>query len=85
MITNFFVEVCKRVTFSGVDTKRRITKQQNQKTATVTKQRLLQNSNYYKTVTVAKQQNHKTATITKLLLLLLYIYPNKKLLNLAIS
>ena len=34
MITNFFVEVCKRVTFSGVDTKRRITKQQNHKPAT---------------------------------------------------
>ncbi len=38
----------------GVDTKQRLSKQRHHKTATVTKQRLLQNSDYYKTKTVAK-------------------------------
>ena len=40
----------------GVDTKQRLSKQRHHKTATVTKQRHLQNSDSYKTATVTKRR-----------------------------
>ena len=40
--------------------KQRITKLRYHKTATTTKQRLLQNSDSYKTATVTNRRNHKT-------------------------
>ncbi len=42
--------------FFGVDTKQRLSKQRHHKTATVTIQRLLQNSDNYKTATITKQR-----------------------------
>ena len=45
--------------YFGVDKKQRITKPQNHKTATTTKQRLLQNGNCYKTKTAKSQNGEK--------------------------
>ncbi len=51
---------------NGVDTKQRLSKQRHHKTATVTKQRQLQNSDSYKTATIKQNSDiYKTATVTK--------------------
>ena len=57
-IVNSFIKVAKvYIQILGVDTKRRITKRRNHNTATVTKQRLPQNDDCYKTAKII-QKNH---------------------------
>ena len=54
--THLFITTDLSIYYLGVDTKQRLSKQRHHKTATVTKQRQLQNSDSYKTATVTKQR-----------------------------